>query len=159
MSNRVTLEQMTQMRVGEIAALPIDQLAMLIDDADALATKAKTYKDWLHGALTIRYGDRAKEARAAIGKDSGTVHVFEGGYDVVYDLPGKPKWNQAQLEQAVTTLQHAWGEDPKEYVGFEIKVPERKYKAWPSKIRNLFEPARTMELGKPSFKLQRKEAA
>ena len=47
----------------------------------------------------------------------------------------------------------AEGDDPAEYVDIAIKVPERKFAAWPSHIRSAFEGARTVRTGKPSFRL------
>ncbi|MGN7871651.1 hypothetical protein [Paracoccus sp. 22332] len=34
-----------------------------------------------------------------------------------------------------------------------LSVPERKYTAWPTDIRQEFEPARTVRTGKPKFRL------
>ena len=48
-SNRVTLDQMDHLQIGELAKLPAEQLAMLIDDVDELAARAKRAKDWLNG--------------------------------------------------------------------------------------------------------------
>ena len=47
-----------------------------------------------------------------------------------------------------------WGENPDDYVGTEFKVSEPRYSAWPPGIRQLFEPARTLKVGKPSYKLE-----
>lgn len=158
MSNRVTLDQLTDLPIGEVANLPVEQLAMLIDDADELYERARKVRDWLNGALTIRYGDEAQDARRAAGKDTGIVRLPDEGFVVICDLPKKPRWDQAQLRQAVRTVE-SWGEDPREYVQFEVKVSEAKYKSWPTAIRSVFEPARVLETGRPSFRLQRKEAA
>ena len=38
-------------------------------------------------------------------------------------------------------------------VEISFKVSERKYGAWPSHIRSAFEAARTVRVGKPTFKL------
>ena len=47
----------------------------------------------------------------------------------------------------------AAGDDPREYVEITFKVPERAYAAWPERIRNAFEPARTVRTGKPTYRL------
>ena len=36
-----------------------------------------------------------------------------------------------------------------------MKVAESKYTAWPPAVRQLFEPARTLKAGKPTYKLER----
>ncbi|MFM8614230.1 MAG: hypothetical protein ACKOC9_05825, partial [Alphaproteobacteria bacterium] len=34
-----------------------------------------------------------------------------------------------------------------------FKVPERAYTAWPERIRKAFEPARTVQTGRPTYRL------
>ena len=53
----------------------------------------------------------------------------------------------------------AAGDDPSQYVDIAIKVPERKYTAWPESIRAAFAPARTVKTGKPSFRLSSASAS
>jgi hypothetical protein len=47
----------------------------------------------------------------------------------------------------------AAGDDPAEYVEFAIRVPERNYAAWPTAIREGFEPARTVRPGQLTIQL------
>jgi len=109
-------------------------------------------RDWLDGALAHKYGDTAAKARQTAGKDTGTVRFDDGAVTVVADLPKKVDWDQAQLAALVERIR-AEGDDPTEYVDVAFKVPERKYAAWPSAIRTAFEAARTVRVGKPSFRL------
>lgn len=51
--NRITLDDLPTMPVGEIAALPGDQLALLMHDADERLRSAKTLSDWLEGAIAL----------------------------------------------------------------------------------------------------------
>jgi hypothetical protein len=44
--NRITLDDLPTMPVGEIAALPGDQLVLLKQDADERLRSAKTLCDW-----------------------------------------------------------------------------------------------------------------
>jgi disulfide oxidoreductase YuzD len=140
------------MAVGDIAALPADQLALLQDEADAALRQAKTTCDWLDGAVALKYGDRAHAARQAAGKDTGTIRFDDGAVTVIADLPKRVEWDQQKLAALVERIQ-AEGDDPAEYVDVAIKVPERKYTAWPNHIRTKFEPARTVKTGKPSIAL------
>jgi hypothetical protein len=157
-SNRLSLDEVRKLPIGEIVALPADQLALLQEDAEATFEAAKHVKDWLDGAIALRYGDRAASARAAEDKDTGTVRFDDGPVTVVADLPKRVEWDQGQLVALVERIR-ASGEDPTEYVELAFKVPERKYAAWPAHIRAAFAPARTVRTGKPSFVLQlRKES-
>ena len=152
MSNRVQLAELRAMPVGEIAALPTTQLALLQEDAEAALKDAKTLKDWLDGAIGLRFAEKAHTARRDAGKDIGTVRLVEDGVIVVADLPKRVEWDQAKLASMVERIR-AEGDDPAEYVNTAFKVPERKYAAWPSAIRSAFEDARTVRTGKAVFKL------
>lgn len=155
-SNRLSLDEIRKLPIGEIAALPADQLALLQEDAEAAFQAAKYLKDWLDGAIALRYGDRAASARAAEDKDTGTVRFDDGPVTVVADLPKRVEWAQAQLAALVERIR-ASGEDPSEYVELAFKVPERKYAAWPEHIRAAFASARTVKTGKPAFVLRLRE--
>ena len=150
----ITLDAIRTMPIGEIAALPADVLALLQDDADAALKRAKTLKDWLDGAVAVKFGERAREARAALAKDTGTVRFTDGAITIVADLPKKVEWDQGKLAALVETIR-ASGENPTEYVEISISVSERAYGAWPDAIRRAFEPARTLKTGKPTFRLLR----
>lgn len=155
-SNRLSIDEIRKLPIGELAALPADQLALLQEDAKAAFQTAKNLKDWIDGAIALRYGDRAASARAAQDKDTGTVRFDDGPVIVVADLPKRVEWDQAQLAALVERIR-AGGKDPSEYVELAFKVPERKYAAWPAHIRAAFAAARTVRTGKASFVLQLRE--
>lgn len=150
--NRITPDAFVRMPIGEIAALPAEELARLQQETDEALRTAKAASAWLDGALTIKYADRAETARRDADKDFGTTRFIDGDVTVVADLPKKVDWDQVGLGRLVERIK-ADGDDPREYVDISFKVPERKYAAWPSHIRSSFETARTVKTGAPSFKL------
>jgi hypothetical protein len=155
-SNRARLEDIRAMPVGEITKLPAEQLALLQDDAAAALEAAKRVKDWLDGAIALRYAEQAAMLRQQQGKDTGTVRFEDGDVTVIADLPKKVEWDQQQIAALVERIRET-GEDPADYVEISFKVPERKYTAWPESIRAAFAPARTVRTGKPTFRLELKE--
>jgi hypothetical protein len=152
--NAPTLDQLRTMPIGDIVTLPSEVLAVLQEDADAALKSAKSMKDWLDGAIAQKFGDRAREARAAIAKDTGIVRFSDGTVTIVADLPKKVDWDQAKLAALVETIRGS-GEDPGQYIEISFSVSERAYGAWPDAIRRTFEPARTLRTGKPTFRLLR----
>jgi hypothetical protein len=152
--NRVTLGDIPDMAVGAIAALPVDQLALLAEEARNAFDRSKRLKDWLDGAIELKYRDRAAAARAGEGKASGTVRFEDGDFVIVGDLPKKVRWDQPKLAEAVEIIRRDWNDDPSQYVRTEIRVSEAAYNAWPEAIRRLFELARTVETGKPSYRIE-----
>jgi hypothetical protein len=152
--NPITLDTIRAMPIGEIAALPANVLATLQEDADAAQKSAKTLKDWLDGAIALKFGERAREARTAQAKDTGTVRFSDGTITIVADLPKKVEWDQHKLAALVESIR-ASGDDPTQYIEISFSVSERAYGAWPDAIRRAFEPARTLKTGKSTFRLLR----
>jgi hypothetical protein len=152
LSNRPLIADLPNMPVGEIAGLPADQLALLHGEAEAAVKSAKMVLDRLDAALALRYADPAQALRREQGKDTGVVRFEDGPVTIMADLPKRVDWDQKQLASLLTRIRES-GENPAEYVDITIKVPERKYAAWPSHIRAAFEPARTVKTGKPAFAL------
>lgn len=150
--NRPDIDALINLPTGELAAQPVEFLAALQQEIDDAARQLKTITSRFAAALDLRYATRASEARRACGKDTGTVRLVDGEYTVVVDLPKRVEWDQDRLAAVVERIRAA-GDDPTQYVDIAIKVPERKYTAWPDAIRANFEPARTVGHGKASFTL------
>ena len=144
--NTPTPDDLPGLSPQEIAALPVELLAILQREIDERLKRDKAAKTRLDAALTVRYATRAAEERQAQAKDTGTVRFDDGDFTVVADLPKRVEWDQSRLAAMVERIRAA-GDDPAEYVDIAFKVPERKYAAWPDAIRQGFEPARTVKTG------------
>ena len=155
--NAHRVDDLISMPPQEIAALPVETLAILQHEIDEAAKRIKTAKARLDGALTIRYATRAEEFRQASGKDTGTVRFDDGDFTVVAALPKRVVWDQGKLAEMVERIRAA-GDDPAEYVDISFKVLERKYSAWPEGIRKGFEAARTVHSGSLKVTLVSQEA-
>ena len=151
-SNHITLADIHRMPVGQIAALPADQLALLKGAAEEQLTQAKSVAGWLDGAISLKYADRAQDTRQEAGKDTGTIRFEDDGVTVIAELPKRIDWDQALLAQIAENIAAA-GEDPAEFIETKLSVSERKYGALPESWRKGFEPARTVRTGKPKFRL------
>ena len=152
MSNRIQLEHLHTMAMGEIAALSAQQLALLQEEAGHALAAAKALKDRLDGAIARRFEEHARVERELAGKDTGTVRFVHDDVLVIVELPKRIDWDQERLIEACNRLAEG-GDVVDEYVDIAYRVPERRYTAWPSYIRELFAPARTVKTGKPVFKL------
>jgi hypothetical protein len=154
--NRLALDDLPNIEIGAIAALPTELLATLQEEVEEALARAKRIKDRLDQALDLKFSARAAAVRLAERKDTGTVRLSDDGFVVIADLPKRVKWDQAELSGIVERIRAA-GDDPAEYVTIEFKVSERAYGAWPQAIRSAFAPARTVETGKPSYRFERIE--
>ena len=144
--NTPTPDDLQALSAAEIAALPVELLAILQHEIDARLKRDTAAKARLDAGLAVRYADRAAEERQAAGKDTGTTRFDDGDFTIVADLPKRVDWDQDKLAAMVARIRDA-GDDPAQYVDIAIKVPERKYAAWPDAIRKGFEPARTVRTG------------
>ncbi len=150
--NRITLENLDRQSIGDIIALPANELAPLQAEVEEHFRKARLLREWFNGALIQKFEQRARAERLALNKDSGTVRFADGPITVVADMSKRVDWNQAKLAAMVTRIRDA-KDDPAQYVDITYKVSERKYTAWPDAIREGFEPARTVRTGTLSVTL------
>jgi hypothetical protein len=156
-ANTPTVDDLPGLGPQEIAQLPVELLAVLQRDVEERLKQAKAAKARLDGGLMVRYATRAAEARRACGKDTGTVRLADGEFTVVADLAKLVDWDQDLLTEMVERIRTAGG-NPTQYVDIALKVPERKYAAWPDVIRVDFEPARTVRPGTLKVTLEPNEA-
>jgi hypothetical protein len=119
--------------------------------ADRLTT-AKAEVDHIEHALSLKYAERAKHLRLVAGKDSGVVHFDDGDVRITADLPKKVEWDQTLLANLDARIA-VNGDNPREYIDVSYRVSETKFSAWASALREQFIPARTVKVGKPSFRL------
>ncbi len=148
----ITLEEARLLSVAEMTGLPAQDLLQLQSAAVDLFRQAKDLKEWIDGAIALKYDAQAKALRVQLGKDTGTVHFDDDGVRITADLPKKPVWDQKKLSEIAERIATS-GDDLTEYLDITYKVAERKYTAWPENLREVFAPARTLKTGKPTFQL------
>jgi hypothetical protein len=110
------------------------------------------HADRLHQELVTRFKAPAAQIRTAHGKEAGTVRFTQDGHTIVADLPKRVEYDQKKLRVAVDELR-ARGENPNDYVAFEISISEAAWNGYTPSMRELFQDARTVKTGKPTFEL------
>lgn len=154
--NKPTIDTVRDMQIGAISSLSADTLALMQVAISDHLEEAKAIKDKFDAAIKMRYDDYANDHYRRLGKDTGIVHLIDEGLDISVETPKKVKWDQAELAKVYDQL-IAWNENPLEYITKELKVSETKFNAWPEKLKALFEPARTVETGKRTYKFKTEE--
>ncbi len=142
MIDEMDLDALSQVEISDLAAIQAE-----IDTAAALW---KARFDALQSALDTKFGEQAGALRLAEGKDTGTVHITEGGLNVACELRKTVEWDQPQLE-ALSDRIKAANEDPGVYMQVERKIKEAAYSTWPKAVRDAFDPARTVKPQKPKY--------
>jgi hypothetical protein len=150
--NRVKPGDLLAMTPAQIAALPVDMLAALQSDLAEAKAEHEAQSRALWAGLAERFAAKAAAERIKKGKDTGAVTLRDSEHKIAADLPKQVKWDQGLLRSAVAKLINEWQvQDVGEYVKFDVS--ESKYAAWPTAIRALFEPARTVSAGTQTFKI------
>ena len=150
--NSQILSQVSAMPVSQLSEASPDFLQKALIAAMTEFTQAKKQLEQIEHALDLRYAQRAKALRLAQGKDTGVVHFDDGEVSVTADLPKKVEWDQAMVARLVANIA-ACGDDPSQYVEISYRISETKFNAWPDSLRKPFSAARTVKVGKPSYRL------
>ena len=150
--NRTIPDQILATPVSELANLASDSLFQVKNDAADLLALSKALVEHIDRALDLKYVDRAHQLRLAANKDTGVVHFDDGNVRVTADLPKKVEWDQKQLAELIARIASA-GDNPAEFIETSYRVSETKYQAWQESLRSQFTPARTVKVGKASYRL------
>ena len=150
--NLVTPDKILATPVSELADQSSDSLFRLKNDAADFLATAKAIVEHLDRALNLKYVDRAQQLRLAQGKDTGVVHFNDGNVSITADLPKKVEWDQKRLHELILRIASG-GDNPAEFIETSYRVSETKYQAWQESLRSQFNPARTVKVGKASYRL------
>lgn len=153
MSNRIHLEDVSAVNAAVLLDLPIDQLDLLLNEAQSSVTAAESVLEILKSVLAVRFEKPAAEMRRAAGKDTGTVRVVQGDYEVMAELAKKVLWDQKKLPDLLDKLIAPF-ETLSKLVKVEIKIDERAFEALSPEHKALLMPARTVKTGKPTYSLK-----
>ena len=150
---QIDLATIKHMPVGDIIQMKPLILLTLLRQAEDDLRRAKMVKDWLQGILSQKYEEEAQAMRQQLGRDTGTVRIEDDGYAIVSDLPKKIEWDQEKLSQIIEKLlSEGW--NIQQLAKREFKVSERQFNELPSGVRGQLEEARTIKVGKQTFKIE-----
>lgn len=138
--------------LDELAALSSETLFHLQQEAVDQRAMAGAIVKQLDQVLIVKYSERAQACLQAAGQASGVVHFSDGHVRITAEQPRQVVWDQCRLAEMVRRLA-AHGGDPTEYVETRYHVSEARFNAWPTSLKQMFEPARSLKRGAPRFRL------
>lgn len=139
--------------VAQVAAFSPLELAEIQRQLDHKTAILKARKEKIAAALDRKYGEAAHAKRLDAGKDTGSVRLDDGEFQIVADTSKTVKWDQKLLVAALDTMPV---ETAKHYAKAEYKVDERKFSAAPPDVQALLAPARTVVPGKTTYTIENK---
>lgn len=131
------------------------ELLCMIELGENLDTFNTAILQKMHADLSfhaVRLAAAQKKMNAAIIAKSGVDITQPGTHktDWCKVTVGKNvSWDQDELDRVTTHIREQWGSNPADYINTKMTVSETAYNAWPSEIRDLFTPARTVKPGSP----------
>ena len=143
---------LANMTVAQLAAAPIQDFLDAERNVDDAIAFLKPLRAKLDAAKLQRYGEQARTALRASGRDFGTAHVSDGTLHVKYELPKKVTWSQPILKEMADRIA-ASGDKVEDYIDLKLSVSESRYINWPPALQQQFAAARTVEEGKPTITL------
>lgn len=141
-----------EMSISQLAALPAAQKHEIDKNLDAAIDWLKKARARFDAALDQCYGKQARAALRESGRDFGTAHISDGPLHIKFELPKKVSWNQKRLGEIAERIV-ASGEKVESYLDIKLSVSESRYTNWPPALREQFAAARTVDAGKPVFRL------
>lgn len=130
-----------------------DEIIDKIEDATAQMNALKKIKEGLELQLSGLLQDDVSIAMDGKAYGCGTTNFMSDRKEIKITIPKNVKWDQSKLASLYVKIGQS-GEDPSQYIKTEYTVSEDAYKNWPSSIADVFEPARTVEAGKPKLEFK-----
>lgn len=131
-----------------------DKLIAMMAGCDKIINATKNKKEEYENQLMAMISTEVQNALD--GKDYGTANIETDTKTIKVTVSKKVKWDQDKLKNLWSDIE-ASGEKPDEYIKIKYDVSENAYKSWPSSISRAFDPARTVEVSKPTLKIEEKK--
>ncbi len=134
-------------------------LKAFFDESQEITEKLdelKKQKKEIDEKIEKRIAPNCIDARKMQGKDYGTVSFVQEGFTVKHTIPKKVTWDNSKLA-AIYKKIISNGDNPDAYIDVKYNIPEKKYSSFEKAIKGVFQPARTISFGKPTFKLIEEE--
>jgi hypothetical protein len=146
------ITEVSQIPIGTLAGYRPEQLHDLLAEARKELERAKTTKQWIDAAISLKYQEQVQAKRLRLEKDSGIIHLEDDGFKISCDVVKKVEWDQEALAKVAERIVLGGG-IVSNYMQTCYKISERDYKNWPAGIQTLFVQARSIRLGNPTYEL------
>ena len=133
-----------------------DKLIAIITGCNQIINDMKREKEEYEGKLMAMIAPEVQNSLEGNAYGCGTANVETETKTIKVTVSKKVKWDQERLKSIWDDIE-ASGYKPEEYINVKYDVSENAYKAWPSSISDAFEPARTVEVSKPTIKIEEKK--
>lgn len=148
----ITLNDTLSLSINELMNLEPSDLKKLQDRSNEQLKKSREIKEWIDGAIMMKYDETIKQIRQRDNKLTGSIKFDDSGVQIISEFPKIVSWDQKELSKIADNISSNGG-NPDEYMKISYKIEERKYNAWPEKLKNIFAEARTLRIGKPTITL------
>lgn len=120
------IDKFMKTSIGEIADLPIDKLSELQNAFERLVIRAEMARQWLTGALMLKYSPQINEKREANRQPYGEIKIRDHGYLITENRPLSCEWDKAKLKKYAERIRESGG-NPEDYIDISYTVSEQRY--------------------------------
>ncbi len=125
----------------------LNKLLLSIKEADEAIENFKRAKAIHENELQNLLSEDVTKQLADKDYGCGTANIQTDKFKIKCVISKKVEYDQKQLGDIFDRIQKS-GENPLEYMKVKYDVAETAYKNWPSNIKSVFEPARSVEQSK-----------
>lgn len=151
--NRViNIDKLLETPTGSIASYSPKLLYDLQIRVNNHLNRTKKAKAWLENAIGFKYDPIFRAKRLRMEKDTGVVHIEDMNYRITSEIKKKVIWEQEALANLAAEIAKS-GEDIADYIDIIYIVPERRYNDFADSVKKMFDKARQLELGNPTYTL------
>ena len=147
------LDTMEAEEIAELSPDTLNELHWMISEE---LVAARRRDNNLHKAFELRYAAQASEALLTDNRNTGTVKLDDGQFEVTVTRPKRVKWDQPTLRTALDSVNP---EVAKHVATLTFKIDERKLEALMDDDKAALLEARTVETGKATYALSERKAA
>lgn len=133
-----------------------DKLIAIIAGCDQVINDMKREKEEYENQLMAMIAHDVQNSLSDKDYGCGTATIETETKKIKVIVSKKVKWDQEKLKNLWSDIESS-GEKPDEYIKIKYDVSENAYKSWPSSISSAFDPARTVEVSKPTLKIEEKK--
>jgi len=133
----------------------LDNLLSSLDDINSQIENLKREKSQLETVLQESIADNVASQLSDNDYGCGTANISTDNFKIKVVISKDVKYEQHVLADLFDRIKES-GDDPFEYIKIKYDVSEAAFKNWPSHIKAVFEPMRTVSQSKPKITFEKK---
>lgn len=148
------IDKFMKMSIGDISQLPIKKLNEFQTVFENMAAKAILARQWLSGALLLKYSPLINEKRETKAQPYGDITIKDQGYVVIESRPLACEWDKTKLKKYADRIRESGG-NPEDYMDISYTISEHRYFSLADDVRSSLNEICSLKPGKESITIEK----